>query len=561
MKRSKRIETLDKRPVNMDGFINEWPEMGFVAMKSPYDPKPSIKVEDGVITELDGKIKADFDFLDQFIAEYAINVERAERSMAVPSLDIARMIVDIHVSRKEILELVSGITPAKMVEVINYLNVVEMMMGMQKMRARRTPGNQAHITNLKDDPVQIAADAAEGALRGFAEEETTVGIARYAPFNAIALLIGSQAGRKGVLTQCAVEEATELELGIRGLTTYAETLSVYGTEKVFVDGDDTPYSKAFLNSAYASRGLKVRFTSGAGSEVLMGSTEKKSMLYLECRCLYVTKGAGSQGIQNGSVSCIGIAASVPAGIREVMGENLVAALLGLECASSNDQSFSNSDMRRTARTMLQFMPGTDFIFSGYAAEPNYDNLFAGSNFDAEDFEDYNVIQRDMQVDGGLRPVTEEEVIRVRMKAGKAVQAVFKYLGLTEVTDEQVEAVAYAHGSKDTLSRDVAGGLNVLPSDLMSVEDMMKRGITGVDIVKALADSGFEDLAQSILNMLKQRVIGDYMQTSAILDEHFNVLSGVNTPNDYMGPGTGYRVDGKRWEEIKAIPHIIDPEQF
>lgn len=554
MKRSKRIETLDRRPVNMDGYINEWPEMGFAAMKSPYDPKPSIKVEDGVITELDGKKKAEFDFLDQFIAEYAINVERAERSMTVPSLDIARMIVDIHVSRKEILELISGITPAKMVEVINYLNVVEMMMGMQKMRARRTPGNQAHITNLKDDPVQIAADAAEGALRGFAEEETTVGIARYAPFNAIALLIGSQAGRKGVLTQCAVEEATELELGIRGLTTYAETLSVYGTEKVFVDGDDTPYSKAFLNSAYASRGLKVRFTSGSGSEVLMGSTEKKSMLYLECRCLYVTKGAGSQGIQNGSVSCIGIAASVPAGIREVMGENLVAALLGLECASSNDQSFSNSDMRRTARTMLQFMPGTDFIFSGYAAEPNYDNLFAGSNFDAEDFDDYNVIQRDMQVDGGLRPVTEEEVIRVRMEAGKAVQAVFKYLGLTEVTDEQIEAVAYAHGSKDTLSRDVA-------ADLMSVEDMMKRGITGVDIVKALADSGFEDLAQSILNMLKQRVIGDYMQTSAILDEHFNVLSGVNTPNDYMGPGTGYRVDGKRWEEIKAIPHIIDPDKF
>ena len=59
--------------------------------------------------------------------------------------------MDIHVSRKEILEIVSGITPAKMVEVINYLNVVELMMGMQKMRARKVPGNQAHITNLKDD--------------------------------------------------------------------------------------------------------------------------------------------------------------------------------------------------------------------------------------------------------------------------------------------------------------------------------------------------------------------------------------------------------------------------
>lgn len=554
MKRSKRIETLDARPVNLDGYINEWPEMGFVAMSSPYDPDPSVRVEDGRIVELDGKYREDFDFIDQFIADYAINIERTEKSMSVSSLDIARMIVDINVSRKEILELISGITPAKMTEVMNHLNVVELMMGMQKIRARRTPGNQAHITNLKDDPVQIAADAAEGALRGFAEEETTMGVARYAPLSAMALLIGSQVGRPGVLTQCSAEEATELELGIRGLTTYAETLSVYGTEKVFIDGDDTPYSKAFLNSAYASRGLKVRFTSGSGSEVLMGSSEKKSMLYLECRCLFVTKGAGSQGIQNGSVSCIGVTGSVPAGIREVLAENLVAALLGLECASSNDQSFSNSDMRRTARTMLEFLPGTDFIFSGYAAEPNYDNMFAGSNFDAEDFDDYNVLQRDMQVDGGLRPVTEEQVIHVRNKAARAVQAVFRNLGLSPVSDEQVEAVTYAHGSKDTLPRDVT-------ADLAAAEDVLKRGITGIDVVKALAETGFEDVAASVLNMLKQRVAGDYMQTAAILDRDFHVLSGVNTPNDYMGPGTGYRVDGERWEEIKQIPHIINPKDI
>ena len=554
MRRSKRIETLDQRPVNLDGYINEWPEMGFVAMTSPYDPKPSVKVANGRIVELDGKKREDFDFIDQFIADYAMNVERAEASMAVSSLEIARMIVDIHVSRKEILELVTGITPAKMTEVMNHLNVVELMMGMQKIRARRTPGIQAHITNLKDDPVQIAADAAEGALRGFAEEETTMGVARYAPLSAMALLIGSQVGRPGVLTQCSAEEATELELGIRGLTTYAETLSVYGTEKVFIDGDDTPYSKAFLNSAYASRGLKVRFTSGSGSEVLMGSSEKKSMLYLECRCLYATKGAGSQGIQNGSVSCIGVTGSVPSGIREVIAENLVAALLGLECASSNDQSFSNSDMRRTARTMLQFLPGTDFIFSGYAAEPNYDNMFAGSNFDAEDFDDYNVLQRDMQVDGGLRPVTEEEVIYVRNKAARAVQAVFTQLGLSPVTDAQVEAVTYAHGSKDTLDRDVT-------ADLMAAEDVLKRGITGIDVVKALAETGFVDVAESVLSMLKQRVVGDYMQTAAILDKDFHVLSGINTPNDYMGPGTGYRVQGERWEEIKKIPHIINPQDI
>ena len=554
MKRSKRMEALEKRPVNKDGFINEWPEMGFVAMSSPYDPKPSIEIINNTIVEMDGKKREDFDFIDQFIADHSIRIDRARKSMATSSLEIARKIVDINISRKEILEIVTGITPGKLVEVINHLNVVEMMMGMQKMRARKTPANQAHITNLKDDPVQLAADGAEGALRGFREEETTLSTARYAPFNSIALLIGAQVGSKGVLTQCSAEEATELELGIRGFSTYAETISVYGTENVFVDGDDTPYSKAFLNAAYASRGMKTRFTSGAGSEVLMGGAEKKSMLYLETKCLYITKGAGSQGVQNGSVSCIGIPASVPAGIRAVMGENLAASLLGLECASSNDQSFTHSDMRRTARTMLQFLPGTDFIFSGYAGEPNYDNLFAGSNFDAEDYDDYNVLQRDMQVDGGLRPVKEEAVIRVRRKAGKAVQAVFKYLGLTEITDEQVEAATYAHGSHDTPNRDV-------PADLISASDLMKRGITGVDLVKALAETGFEDVADSILNMLKQRVTGDYLQTSAILDEDFNVISAVNLTNDYMGPGTGYRVDGERWEEIKNIPNIIDPNNF
>ena len=143
---------------------------------------------------------------------------------------------------------------------------------------------------------------------------------------------------------------------------------------------------------------------------------------------------------------------------------------------------------------------------------------------------------------------------MRNKAAKAVQAVFRQLGLTPVSDEQVEAVTYAHGSRDTLPRDVT-------ADLMAAEDVLKRGITGVDVVRALSESGYQDVAESVLNMLKQRVVGDYMQTAAILDRNFRVLSGVNTPNDYMGPGTGYRVEGSRWEEIKKIPHIINPKDI
>lgn len=552
--KSKRFQVLAERPVNKDGFVQEWAEVGLIAMNSPNDPKPSIKIVNGKVVELDGKKREDFDMLDTFIADHAINLERAEEAMAIDSLEFARMLVDINVPRSEIVRLTTAMTPAKIVECVGHLTVLEMMMAVNKMRTRRVPANQCHVTNLKDNPVQIAADAAEAAVRGFAEQETTVGVARYAPFNALALMVGAQVGRPGILTQCAVEEATELILGMRGLTAYAETVSVYGTEQVFVDGDDTPWSKAFLASAYASRGLKMRFTSGTGSEVQMGYAEGKSMLYLEARCLYVTKGAGSQGTQNGSVSCIGVPAGVPGGIRAVLAENLIATMLDLEVASSNDQTFTHSDLRRVSRSLMQMVPGTDFICSGYSAVPNYDNMFAGSNWDADDFDDWNIIQRDLRIDAGLRPVTEEEVVAARNKAARAIQAIFDELGLTPITDEEVEAATYAHGSKDMPERNVV-------EDIKAAEDMMKRGITGLDVVKALYKRGFEDVAASVLNMLKQRVAGDYLHTSAILDENFNVISAVNDPNDYRGPQTGYVISEERWNEIKNINNAVRPEDI
>ncbi|MFZ5975521.1 MAG: propanediol/glycerol family dehydratase large subunit [Bacillota bacterium] len=552
--KSKRFEYLAQRPVNQDGFVQEWPEVGLIAMNSPFDPKPSIKIENGKITELDGKKRADFDMLDTFIADYAIKLDYAEEAMAIDSVEFAKMLCDINVPRETIVKYTTAMTPAKVVEILSKMNVLEMMMTLTKMRARLAPSNQCHVTNVKDHPVQIAADAAEAALRGFDEQETTVGIVRYAPFNAMALMVGAQVGRPGILTQCAVEEATELLLGMRGFTAYAETVSVYGTEPVFIDGDDTPWSKAFLASCYASRGLKMRFTSGTGSEVQMGYAEGKSMLYLEARCLFVTKGAGVQGTQNGSVSCVGVPAGVPGGIRAILAENVIGAMLDLEVASSNDQTFTHSDLRRVARSLMQMVPGTDFLCSGYSAVPNYDNMFAGSNWDADDYDDWNVIQRDLKIDGGLKPVSEDEVVAARNKAARVMQALFRELGLTEITDAEVEAATYARGSQDMPDRNVV-------EDLKAAQGLLERKITGIDMVKALYRAGFQDVAQSMLSLALQHVSGDYLHTSAILDKDFNVISAVNYPNNYAGPMTGYVISDARWNEIKNIPNAISPDSI
>ncbi|MCT6826654.1 MAG: propanediol/glycerol family dehydratase large subunit [Bombilactobacillus mellifer] len=556
MKRQKRFEELEKRPIHLDGFVKEWPDEGFVAMMGPNDPKPSIKIENGVVTELDSKKRDDFDLIDLYIAKYGINLDKAEEVMAMDSTKIANMLVDPNVARKDLIEITTAMTPAKAEEVISKLDFGEMIMATKKMRPRRTPATQCHVTNTLDNPVEIAADAADAALRGFPEQETTTAVARYAPLNAISILVGSQTGRPGVLTQCSVEEAAELSLGMRGFTSYAETVSVYGTDRVFTDGDDTPWSKGFLASCYASRGLKMRFTSGSGSEVLMGYTEGKSMLYLEARCIYITKASGVQGLQNGGVSCIGIPGAVPSGIRSVLGENLLCMMVDLECASGNDQTFSHSDMRRTERMLGQFIAGTDYISSGYSSVPNYDNTFAGSNVDAMDYDDYYVMERDLCINGGIHPAKESDIIKARNKAAKALQAVFDDLGLPKITDEEVEAATYANTHDDMPKRDMV-------TDMKAAQDILAHDTTAVDIIKALYNHGFKDVAQAILNLQKQKVAGDFLQTSSIFDKDWNIISAINDANDYQGPGTGYRLenDHDEWERIKNLPFAIDPEHM
>ena len=554
MPQSRRFQILAQRDINRETFVEPWPEAGLIVADSPNDPQPSLRLEQGRVVELDGRQRADFDSLDFFIADHGLDLGAAEAAMATPSLQIARMLADINAPRAEILRLAGGCTPAKLVDIVRHMNVLEMMMGLAKMRARRAPANQAHVTNKREHPALLAADAAEAALRGFAEIETTVGVARYAPFNALAILVGSQTGQGGVLTQCSVEESLGLQLAMKGLTSYAETLSVYGAERAFVDGDDTPWSKAFLSAAYASRGVKIRFTSGTGSEALMGHAEGCSMLYLEARCLLITRGAGSQGVQNGSISCIALPESLPGGVRAVLAENLLAAMIGLEVASGNDALASHSAIRKTAKLMLQFIPGTDFIFSGYSAVPKRDNLFGGGNFDAEDFDDYNVLQRDMQVDGGTRPITEAQALDIRRHAARAIQAVYAELGFPPITDEEVEAAVIAHGSEDMPARDVV-------ADLAAADKFLPGDQTILAVVRALQKRDFEQVAANLLEMGRQRVAGDYLQPAAIFDRDFRVRSAINDPNDYTGPGTGYRLSEGRWQELQQLPQVKSPRDF
>ena len=540
-----RIRFMDAQRVNLDGFAVEDASLGLVAMRSPHDPEPGLVIRDGRVTELDGVPEDRFDSLDSYIARHGLDLTVAEEAMGLPDVEFARRLVNPDVPRSEIVRLSAGATPAKLARVLALLRPAELCQAMTKMRARRTPSNQAHVTNRLDDPLLLAADAATAAAFGFREVETTVPVLADAPSNAVACLIGAAAAAQGVLIQCSVEEALELELGMRGLTSYAETISLYGTEQVFTDGDDTPWSKAFLTSAYASRGLKMRVSSGAGAEVLMAGAEGKSMVYLESRCVALARAIGAQGVQNGGIDGASVAAAVPSGLRELMSENLMVMMRNLESCSGNDALMSESDMRRTSRTLPIVLAGSDFMFSGFGSIQRYDNMFGPSNFNAEDIDDFLAMQRDWGVDGGLRTVPADRIAELRREAAQLCRAVYQHLGLADFSDDHVERAVDAAGSKDLGETDTLA----VVSAAQAIRD---GGITVVDVVAALDETGYEAAADRILAMTAQRLAGDYLQTSAIFDEQLRVLSLVTDPNDYAGPGTGFEPSAERQAEIDAI---------
>jgi hypothetical protein len=263
------------------------------------------------------------------------------------------------------------------------------------------------------------------------------------------------------------------------------------------------------------------------------------------------RAAGSQGVQNGSISCVALVLSVPGGTRAILGENVLAAWLDLEVASGNDAIASHSEIRKTAKLMGQFLPGTDFVTSGYSVMPRRDNTFGGGNFDADDLDEWLTVQRDWQVDAGIEPVAEDEVLRVRERAARAVQAVFAELGLPPVADAEVAAAATGYHSGDMPDRDRA-------ADVEAADDLLARGVSGLDVALALERRGFGDVAQAVLSMQRQRVSADYLQTAAVIDADGLVHSAVNDPNLYSGPGTGYRLEGERWALLQALPNVVDP---
>ena len=189
---NRRFASRAQKELRREMLVSPLPELGLVAANGPNDPTPELVIDGGAVTRMDGRDAADFDVIDRFVVAHGLDLDIAAEAMPLPDETIARMLVDVDVPRADLVRLARGLTPAKLARVAGMLDPVELMFALKKLRAPRSRQPGARHQS-QGEP--LAADAAEAAARGFAELETTVGVARYAPLNAIALLVGSQTGR------------------------------------------------------------------------------------------------------------------------------------------------------------------------------------------------------------------------------------------------------------------------------------------------------------------------------------------------------------------------------
>src|SRR5690606_33437426 len=93
----------------------------------------------------------------------------------------------------------------------------------------------------------------------------------------------------------------------------------------------------------------------------------------------------------------------------------------------------------------------------------------------------------------------------------------------------------------------------LVADIAAAQQFLDGPLTALDVARALDAAGFADIAANVLAMQRVRVIGDYLQPAAVLDAGFAAKSAFSDRNDYLGPGTGYRVEGETWDRLRAVP--------
>ena len=146
---------------------------------------------------------------------------------------------------------------------------------------------------------------------------------------------------------------------------------------------------------------------------------------------------------------------------------------------------------------------------------------------------------------------------MRERAARAVQAVFAALGLpaghaTRRSTAATHGYDSARPARPRPRRRRRGGRRAARATASSALDVAlaldRRGLRG------RGRGGARDAAPAGVGRLPADLGDDRRRTGSSARRS-------TTRTRYPGPGTGYRLEGERWELLQALPHVVDPRQL
>jgi propanediol dehydratase large subunit len=172
-------------------------------------------------------------------------------------------------------------------------------------------------------------------------------------------------------------------------------------------------------------------------------------------------------------------------------------------------------------------------------------------------DDWLVIQRDMRVNAGIFPITEDLTCH-RRSAASAGQGNAGGLSaawaLPPIRDDEIEAAALANDSDDMPERD-------LVADIAAAHALLEGPLTALDVVAGAGRKRVRPTSPpTSLPCSACASVGDYLQPAAVLDAGFRRRSAPSpTATTTSAPAPAIRLQGAQpGRRLSAIPRGSRP---
>ena len=276
------------------------------------------------------------------------------------------------------------------------------------------------------------------------------------------------------------------------------------------------------------------------------------MLYLEARCLSLVRAAGSQGVQNGSISCVALALSVPG--RDARGARR-------ERARRLARPRGRVGQRRDREPLGDPQDGE----ADGAVPAGHRLRHLGLLVDAALRQ--HVRRRQLRL-ARLRRVADDAARLAGRRRDRAARRGGRARGARARRRARCRRSSTSSASRRSATRRCGSPPTCLDSrdlpdrdraaDVLAGDRVLAEGISGLDVARALERRGFAGRRR---RRLRDAAPAGRRRLPADLGDHRRRRHRQSRPSTTAtttrARAPGYRLEGERWERLRSCRYAID----